>query len=246
MSGNIELRFVSCCSDHDVLARRLLASPCIAQRGVKLSVYFNADSAAEAFNVTAQSLLSPDCGDVWLIWVHEDVFLPGDWELNFKRQIGDALARWPALAVAGVYGVAGHGCNAKTAGSVLDRGRTLKPDTPLPSKVDSLDELLFAVRISSGLRLDPKLKFDFYATDVVLQAQSQGYDSVVVEAFCEHWSKTKSSGLQPPKLRQRIEASAHVFESKWETRLPITTSCFDIHQPGDVAAFLNSSNFAYE
>ena len=110
----------------------------------------------------------------------------------------------------------------------------------MPSTVDSLDEMLFAVRMDTGLKLDPALKFDFYATDIVLQAKEKGLQAAVVDAYCEHWSATQQSGPQPVSLAERIKTSARVFEEKWANALPITTSCFQISKPGDVAAYIDS------
>jgi hypothetical protein len=113
----------------------------------------------------------------------------------------------------------------------------LHENATLPQAVDSLDELLFAVRTDSGLRLDPALGFDFYATDLVLQAQAAGWTAAAVDAYCEHWSDTPVAVL-PRRLWRRIGASAAVFERKWEQRLPLCTPCFDIARVGATQAFL--------
>ena len=149
---------------------------------------------------------------------------------------------WPRLAVAGVYGVQGSGPHAVRAGHVLDRGTLLREAAALPRAVDSLDELLFAVRTDCGLRLDPALGFDFYATDLVLQAQAQGWTAAVVDAYCEHWSDTPLACPASQALIARIAASAAVFERKWEQRLPLCTPCFDIARVGATQAFLEGWN----
>lgn len=233
----IKLSFVTCVSNHDVLAKRLLASPCLRDGDYPLVAYFNAQSAAQAFNATALGVQSPNS---WLIWVHQDVHLPLGWDTQFLARLREAQVVYPALAVVGVYGVAGTGAEVRRAGHVLDRGRTLREPAPLPCLVDSLDELLFAVRCDSGLKLDPALAWDFYATDLVLQAQSTGYQAAVVDAYCEHWSDTPNNGPTPARLLDRIDNSAKIFETKWAHRLPITTSCFDINKPGDVSALVRS------
>jgi len=234
------LNFVACASDPAVLDRRLLASPCLQRGGHMLAVYFNAASAAHGFNAAMASLTSTSSGAAWLVWVHQDVFLPEGWDTRFTRALAEALLRFPRLAVAGVYGIAGAGTDARRAGHVLDRGTLLREPAPLPCLVDSLDELLFAVRVDTGLQLDPALGFDFYATDLVLQAQARGWQCAVVDAYCEHWSGTPASGAVPQAVVERIQASAEVFERKWAERLPITTPCFNIARPGDVAAFIES------
>lgn len=231
----VELTLVTAVSRLDVFEQRLMASPCVKRGGLLVQAFFNCSSAAEAFNAAMDSKL---CNG-WLVWLHQDVFLPLGWEAQFALAVKEAQTRFDCLSVVGVYGVRGAGADAVRAGHVLDRGVQLREPAVLPCEVDSLDELLFAVRVDSGLRLDPALGFDFYATDLVLTAQSIGLTCAVVEAFCEHWSDTPASGVVPASTVSRIAASADVFESKWACRLPLTTPCFDIQQQGDVSRFLS-------
>lgn len=233
------LSFVACASNLDVLGRHLMSSPCLQAGGNFLTVFFNAPSAAHGFNAAMQTttteLSDSPTGHSWLVWVHQDVFLPEGWDARFMQVLSEAQALFPRLAVAGVYGIAGAGVQAQRAGHVLDRGTLLCEPTPLPCLVDSLDELLFAVRVGTGLQLDPALGFDFYATDLVLQAQAQGWQCAVVDACCEHWSGTPAFGTMPAGVAERIQSNGAAFEHKWRDRLPVTTPCFDVVQPGDVA-----------
>jgi len=228
------LAFVTCANEPAVLQQRLLASPCLAQGKYPLDVYFDAPSAAWAFNRSMEH--GPACA--WRVWVHQDVFLPAGWDVAFLQGLSQAEDSFPRAGVAGVYGIAGHGRDARRAGHILDRGEALREPTPLPCTVDSLDELLFAARADTGLRLDPALQFDFYATDLVLSAQAAGWQAVVVDAYCEHWSGTPRKVPFDPASIQRIVGSAAVFERKWAQRLPIETSCFAITRPGDVQRFI--------
>lgn len=229
------LRFVTCAAAPDVLRKRLLASPCLAERSYGLSIYLGATSAAMAFNAEMARPLEAE----WLVFVHQDVFLPSGWDVRFISALRDAAGAFPGLAVAGVYGVAGSGAGARRAGHVLDRGHRLREAAALPCRADSLDELLFAVRADSGLKLDPTLGFDFYASDLVLTAQEALMPAVVVDAYCEHWSETPRDNF-PPGLITRIVASGEAFEKKWAHRLPLTTPCFVIEKPGDVASGLGA------
>lgn len=238
-SDSIKLSFVTCASNLQVLGERLLASPCLQRAEHPLAAYFNVASAAHGFNAGMAAAQNEPTDrpsqNSWLVWVHQDVFLPQDWDAVFAQALTAALRRFPKLAVAGVYGVIGAGSNARRAGHVLDRGTLLREPEPLPCLVDSLDELLFAVRVDSGLTLDSALGFDFYATDLVLQAQEQGWQCAVVDAYCEHWSSTPASGNLPDAVVKRVLTNGTVFEQKWHHRLPVTTPCFEIGQPGDVA-----------
>lgn len=231
-----QLLFVCGVSQLAIAQQYLLASPCLQRNGLPVVMRWNASSAAEVFN----SVLDSRPTQLWVVWVHQDVHLPEGWDTHFCQAITKAEAQLGALAVVGVYGVSGYGDSAQHVGHVLDRGTELYGNAPLPCLIDSLDELLFAVRTDCGLRLDPALGFDFYATDLVLQAQAAGLQCAVVDAYCEHWSSTPSQGEVPDSLVQRIAASAQVFEHKWATHLPITTPCFDIAQPGDTLAFLEA------
>jgi hypothetical protein len=240
--SDVTLEYVTCTSNPRVLHQRLLQSDCFqSESRAPLTVHINATSAARGFNATANGTESSQTSGTWLVWVHDDVYLPPGWEEHFKEKIKEAIQRWPKLGVVGVYGVASMESRAANVGHVLDRGNLLKESIPLPCLVDSLDELLLGVRLATGLRFDPEMEFDFYGTDLVLQAQTMGWDCAVVDAYCEHWSGTSSGESQPLKLAQRIKKSATIFEAKWASRMPITTSCFHIAKPGDVAAWIDKN-----
>ena len=81
--------------------------------------------------------------------------------------------------------------------------------------------------------------FDFYATDLVLQAQQAGLCAAALDAYCEHWSDTPASGAMPAQLINRVKSNGQAFEAKWAHRLPVQTPCFAIHRPGDVSAFVD-------
>lgn len=230
--------FVTCISRIEVARDWLLASPCFGPGGASLTACFNAPSAAAAFNPVLDQHAA---AARWVVWLHQDVRLPGHWIDGFRRGLAAAQARWPQLAVVGAYGVRGHGAQARRAGHLLDRGRDLHEAEPLPARVDSLDELLVAVRADAGLRMDAALGFDFYATDLVLQARQRGLDAAVIEgAYCEHGSDTPRTGPWPAGLVRRLRASAEVFEAKWATELPVATPTLEIGRVGDVARLFDS------
>lgn len=233
-----DLQFVTAVSRLDVFGRYLCESPCVKSGRRRLAACFNAASAAQAFNA-AMDGIAPEARATWLVWVHQDVLLPGDWDEQFIEAIAGAQQRMPALAVAGVYGIAGGTSGARRAGHVLDRGSLLHEATALPCEADSLDELLFAVRADTRLKLDPAMGFDFYGTDLVLQAQEQGWQAAVVDAYCEHWSDTPSGNdAVPASLAERVLASGRAFEAKWSHRFPIETSLLALRSCGDVERFI--------
>ena len=224
------LGFVTSIGDASILNKYLLASPCLHSRTYYQSVYFNVPSAAAAFNAELDKALQVE----WLIWVHQDVYLPENWAKTIQLRLVEAQKLYPRLAVAGVYGVDNSVVPPRRAGHVLDRGYELFEPAGLPCLVDSLDEMLVAVRTDSGLRFDPALGFDFYATDIALTASAQGLEVAVLDAGCEHWSATRHSRNQE-SLERRIVASAEHFERKWYHQFPLQTPCFFVAETGDVA-----------
>jgi hypothetical protein len=231
-----ELVFVTGVSKLDVLGRFLCQSPCIRDGRRRLVAHFNASSAAQAFNAVMDSVAS-ERETTWLVWAHQDVLLPGDWDAQFLTALHEAQQAMPGLAVAGVYGIAAGG-ESRRAGHVLDRGVLLRESALLPCAVGSLDELLFAVRADTGLKLDPALGFDFYATDLVLQAQERGWQAAAVDAYCEHWSDTPAGQAISDRMAERIIRSGRAFEAKWSHRLPIDTSWLAVRSCGDVERFI--------
>ena len=205
---------MTCATDPSVLARRLLASPCLQRGRHRLLALFNARSAAEALDAA----LAQAPRGAWVVWVHQDVHLPA----------AGTPASSPACRQRGTGPDAGRRWRLRRrrrrrlgtrAGRVLDRGQALEEPAPLPCRVDSLDELLVAVRADAGLRFDPALAFDFYGTDIVLLAQARGLGAAVVDAWCEHWSNTPRAGGLPaaladahrrqrPRLRGQVGPSA--------------------------------------
>jgi hypothetical protein len=236
-SGAADLHLVCAVSDKSVLHRELLASPDLAAyAGAFASVHLihGAHCAAHAANPVLDRLSGP----CWVVWVHQDVHLPQGWANNFYAALEQAQAIWPRLAVAGVYGLCGPGEQAMRAGEVWDRGTRLCEPTALPCPASALDELLVAVRADSGLRFDADLGFDFYATDLCLQARARGLDTAVLHAPVRHASSTPRSGPAPQRVLDRIARSGAVFEAKWSAALPVFTPCFEIRKAGDVRAFI--------
>lgn len=227
------LAFVVCASDAEQLQRRLLVSECLQSRRYRLAVYFDSPSAARAFNEE----MDHSTGEDWLVWVHQDVFLPDGWDRQFLTALAQADSVIPRLAVVGVYGIDLQG---RRAGHVLDRGRLLREPQPLPCEASSLDEVLVAVRTSSRLVLDSELRYHFYATDLVLAARQRGWAAAVVDSCCEHWSDTPTSGSVARTFAEALIADARVFETKWLEHLPLATPCFNIRQPGDVERFVQA------
>jgi len=215
------LTVVACVSDERVLRANLLASPDLGP-GTPHEVILARDcpTAAAGLNAGLAKARHPV-----VVAAHQDVYLPRGWCHRFLAAWRGAERRFGPVGVAGVYGVAGRGDAARRAGHVVDRLRRLREPEPLPAAVDSLDELLLAVRRDAGLAFDPALGFHLYGAAVCLDARRRGLAAVAVDAPCLH--NSRSEGLPPA-----FAASVRAFSRKWAAALPVATPCVQIGTDG--------------
>ncbi|MCA8974643.1 MAG: glycosyltransferase [Planctomycetes bacterium] len=118
----------------------------------------------------------------WVICVHQDVLLPP----GFWTRLTAELAALPAdVALAGIVGCERGGAF---------RGHIVDPNGhcywgPVPCDVLTLDEVLIAVRRSSGLRFCPDVPgFHCYGAELCFQAAARGLRSRVIDTPVVHLS----------------------------------------------------------
>lgn len=212
------ISFIACINDESQLAENLAVSPCFhGDVPHELITVRGAANIAEGFKAgLAQA------SHELVVLVHQDVYLPVGWPDRFLQQWHQAEARFGKIGVAGVYGVAMDGAAPKgiiRAGHVMDRQILLREAAPLPALVQTLDELLLAVRRDTTLSIDPALGFHFYGADLGLQAWKAGLAVVALDALCFHNSLTGTE--YGPDFHQ----SGEVLKAKWSGELPIATAC---------------------
>ena len=245
------LSFVVCASDDNVLKSNLLASPCLREGSpYEVAVINGCKSAAEGLNLGIERVQSE-----WVLCLHEDVFLPKNWDLKLADKLHEAERRFGPIGVAGIYGVGpvirdrcpsepenGESpplCDlgAERFGWVTAPGVDLREKSLLPAQVSTLDELLLIVPRDTLLRFDPTLGFHLYGADLCLQAAERGLAVVVIEAPCKH--NTRHASLPRAFLK-----SAEVFARRWQHRLPVATPCAIIDEAAQVWV-LGQSNVTY-
>ncbi|MCA8952541.1 MAG: glycosyltransferase [Planctomycetes bacterium] len=140
----------------------------------------------------------------WVVCVHQDVLFPA----GFWSRFTAALAALPAdAALAGVVGCERRGWY---------RGHIQDPNGhcfwgPLPRDVLTLDEVLIAVRKSSGLRFDPEVPgFHCYGSDICLQAEQRGLRTVAIDAPIVH--------LSTGRVDEHYERASAWLLAKWGPR----------------------------
>jgi hypothetical protein len=118
----------------------------------------------------------------WIVCVHQDVLFPP----GFLARLGAALAGLDAgVALAGLVGCERSG---RYRGHIVDpNGHCYWPS--LPHDVLTLDEVLIAVRKSSGLRFCEDVPgFHCYGADLCFEADARGLRTVAIDAPLLHLS----------------------------------------------------------
>jgi hypothetical protein len=130
--------------------------------------------------------------------------------------------------VAGVYGVQADGTHV---GYIHDRDSWMGHPLSGAVPVRSLDELLVAVRVSTGLCPSPTLGWHLYGTDLCLAAEAQRLESLVLDGPCEHRSTLPriteaADAATRQQLRHVVEAfgqSATALLQRWPHATPVHT-----------------------
>ena len=100
--GVVPLSFVACVSDDSLLEANLLASPCIAGPGSPHEAILIHEAPSAAAGLTMGLMRA---NHHWVVYAHQDVYLPEGWDRCLFQQIQEAERRFGPIGVAGVYGV---------------------------------------------------------------------------------------------------------------------------------------------
>lgn len=211
------ISFVVCINNEEQLQANLLSSPCLRQPSIhQLIAVRGAKSAAEGLN----SGIANAVNEI-VVLLHQDVYLPPGWTRQLVAQYRAAEQQYGRIGIAGFYGVAKVDGKKEYFGTVVDRHHLLY-SPPVPTRVETLDELALVVPKSTKLRFDPSLGWHLYGSDFALQAKQQGEAVVVFDALCYHHSR--GGFVVPPDYYK----SEQVFKRKWAAHLPIFAPCSDM------------------
>jgi glycosyltransferase involved in cell wall biosynthesis len=214
----VPLTFVVPVNDRAILEKNLLLSPGLKRPdGPRLLVQEGFRSAAAAYNNAIDKATND-----FVIFVHQDVYLPESWLSDLQIALGFMDQIDPAWGVLGCWGITERG-QARGFLYTTDQG-VIGDSFKEPVPVQTLDEVVLVLRRSSGLRFDMGLQgWHFYGTDICMTAASQGMKSYAISAFCVH--NTKDLTLALPK--SFYQCYRHV-KRRWRQYLPIHTSCTTI------------------
>jgi hypothetical protein len=198
--------------DAATLACNLRSSPDIGTYDIPLSVLWNEASASAAY-----ATMMRDASAEFLIFAHQDVYLPRGWFDKLEREIDRLSETDPEWAVAGLAAVRADG---SWCGHLWDSGldRLFGGPFSKPVAVASLDEFLLIVRRGANVSFDPELpRFHLYGTDIVLTAYSQGKSAYVVDVPAIH-------NCYPGRRLGPDYVEAYEFMvNKWHRQLPWPT-----------------------
>lgn len=198
-------------NDPATFARDLRRSPDIGTYDIPLSVLWNEASASAAYAMAMR-----DAYAEFLIFAHQDVYLPRGWFDKLEREIDRLSETDPEWAVAGLAAVRADG---SWCGHLWDSGLG-RAGCPFgkPVAVASLDELLLIIRRGANVSFDPELpRFHLYGTDIVLTAYSQGKSAYVVDVPAIY--NCKAARRIGPDYVEAYE----FMVNKWRRQLPWPT-----------------------
>jgi SAM-dependent methyltransferase len=188
----VPITFVACVNDEDQLESNLRRSPCFWP-GSPHELLLMREQRSAADGLAAG--IAEASNDL-VVLVQQDMYLPLGWDRQFASQFAQAEAQYGPIGVAGLFGIQFRDGEVRHVGQIIDRDTLLDRGVQLPAAVDVLDEVLLAVRRSSGLRADPELGFHLYGADLCLNAQKLGLRNVVLRAPAYHNSLFAEVGPQ--------------------------------------------------
>ena len=206
--------FIVPTNKEEILSRNFLKSKIVRDRKHSVILQRGFSNIGKAYNDGMKKL------DAELaICLHQDVFLPDDWEDQVLGSLEKLKrAAWGVLGPAGIIRV---GKRRVILGHVQDRGKEIGPTKDLPAKVETLDELLLIVKNNGQLLFDEQIPSaqHFFGADICLQAASKSLGSFAINAYCHH--NSVDGNADTPAFR----ASLAYMQKKWKRRLPFVTTC---------------------
>jgi hypothetical protein len=208
-------------NSEEILERNLKRSPLLQSGDVPLHVETGAPSAAIAYN---RALDATDTE--FVIFAHQDVYLPQGWDAVLEARLTELAARDPGWALVGAFGVdlheKGFGVVWSTSlGNVVGR----LPYEPV--QVQSYDEFLIVMRRTPGLRFDERLPgFHLYGTDIVQTAWAMNLGCYVMALPTVHNDRYHE------ELGVDFHQAYRYMQRKWRDRLPLATPVVKISWHG--------------
>ncbi|MEZ5437928.1 MAG: sulfatase-like hydrolase/transferase [Lysobacteraceae bacterium] len=146
-----------------------------------------------------------------IIFCHQDVYFPPDWEIQLEASITQLDEADPAWGVIGSVGIAlkdaENPYSRRVVGHWCDPGGYRRIGE-LPARVQSLDEQWMGIRVSKMLSFDESLPgFHCYGVDICQSAMRKGLNCYAIDAFV--WHKYRLSNGRMPMSPGDSEKITH-------------------------------------
>lgn len=206
-----KFQIVVAVNDENILADNLARSSAFSSVDVK--ILRGCHSASIAFNEVIDSSICR-----YLIFVHQDVYLPDSWlsklDILITKIESSSSKEWAVLGVAGVNSV------GKIVGRLWSEGVPceINEGNEIEEAV-SLDEVILVINRQSGVRFDNQLPgFHLYGTDIVQNALRMEKCCFVVRNPIVHNDRVKYF------MDSSYKKSFMFMSRKWRDVLPIPTT----------------------
>lgn len=213
------LTFVACVNDDLQLAHNLLASPVFGPDSPhQLLTYRGMTSAAEGLNRGLH-----EAEHDLVVMIQQDIYVPSWWPERLVRQWELASAGGTPPSLAGPFGVRYREGGREHVGHVVDRDHLLRMPRELPARVDGLDELVLVLPRDTDLRVEPRVGWHLYGTDLALTVHEAGGWTAVLDLPCHHNSLYHD-------LDESYRHSEAMLATKWTRELPVVTNTSTIEE----------------
>lgn len=199
-------------NDWAVCKQNLLASPLVPRHKIHLVV--DPKNICQELNWAIREL------DDYCILIHQDVYLPADFEHHFEKALNEINILDPNWALLGVAGGTTLDTGCVALSYIYARGVLIDSGMPFPYPVMTLDECFLVLNLKHGLRLDESLgSHHLFGTDLCLQARERGLASYLIGVPVHHNHREYDS------LPEDYVDTARKIVVKWRNYVPIPTSC---------------------
>lgn len=210
----------------------ILKSPGLAEVNAQIVLCRGANSAADAFQWGLSHAVSP-----WVIFCHQDVYFPKGSGQMIARILSEVSESEAPRTILGFAGLTVEQTTSQLqlakAGLVVDRVNLF--DHPESNCAITIDELAVVLHRNSRYRIDPRLGWHLWATDLCLQA------------IFDEQKRTRARVLRVPlfhnslsdwSLPPAFHDSARVLALKYPQLACIPTLCgvlpgLPVKRPGD-------------
>ena len=185
---------------------------------------------------TSTNLFLRQARGKYIIICHQDILLHSDGISELRSIVEDLIHIDPKWAICGNAGAVAP--NHIVYHITYPDGTFMKKGN-FPIKVQSLDENFLVVRNSANLRVSSDMVgFHLYATDLVLQAELNGFTSYVIPFNLIHKSRGNKNAEFFKLKKQLSRKYNHYFRSRW-----IQTNSTVFHLSGNLTGRLLGNKF---